>query len=167
MFRRMLTATLCFVLVGSLCFGLGADHRMGSLSVHGGWPAGVHDVVNQTTRVHGYFINSSDTLYYRGKPDDFHKMLNALAANADCQSSVVIHAGKGIAKSPWSAEPISAADWSVTISAKAAIASVQDQIRIDIWLDGNLTLENLEIPDEMEVTSGGEIEEFLQQRAKP
>jgi hypothetical protein len=153
-----------FVFASSNLFGMGADHRKGDLPIHDGWGKGVYEAVNTSSRVHGFWINSSDTLFYRGANKCLEVMLQRLVDSPDSAVTVVIHAGKGMARSPWSKADVDLADWSVTISGKEAISKVQNQITVDIWLSGDLLLTDLAIPSNAVVKSGGEIEKIINSR---
>lgn len=165
MCRLFPIAIVGIALLPMLAFGMGADHRSGDLPPHDGWPTGVHDIVNQANRVHGFWVNSSDTLFYRGSQADLHKMIRELAAVPNVNLVVVLHAGAGVAESPWSKKPVGPADWSVTIFGDQPITRHQENITIDIWFGGSLTLSDLVIPPSVTVNSGGEIEKFIQEHA--
>ena len=71
----MRSCLLLFVLVGfllapSVAMGLGADHPPGQ-PVFGtdAWPKGLAELVNSPLRVHGYFVNEIDVLFFlQGTP---------------------------------------------------------------------------------------------------
>ena len=143
-----------FVFAPAVCFGMGADHEPGDLPRHHAWVDGIHDAVNQPCRVHGFWINWSDTLFYKGSNAELRKMTKKLANARGTTTEVVVHAGKGIAKSPWSKKPVDTADWSVTIAGNS--------ITVDIWLGGSVTLDQLDLPKNVNIQTGGEIEAFIQ-----
>ena len=161
--RLLPIAIVVIALTPILAHGMGSDHKPGDLPTHDGWPAGVYDAVNQPNRVHGYWINSSDTLFYQGSHADLHKMIRELAAVSDLNVIVVLHTGPGVAKSPWSKKPVGPADYAVTIRGDQAISPHQDNAIVDVWLGRQLTLTNLAIPTSVKVKSGGEIEKFIQE----
>lgn len=138
----------------ALCYGLGADYQPGDLPLHNTWPSGFYDAVNQPQRVHGFYVNFSDCLFYQGSHLDLKKMTQKLAKAKGTTTEVVLHAGKGVAKSPWSKQPVDTADWSVTLAG--------DKITIDVWLGGRITLDELELPKSVRVKSGGEVQAFIQ-----
>lgn len=126
--------------------GAGGNHTKGDLPINEGWLPGSYKVVNLPSRVHGYWANSSDVLFYRAKTDVLNKMLAGLNRLPNAAVTVVLHPGKGTAKSPWSHQVHSEADWSLTIFGKKAINTVQDRFRVDVWLGGNARLSELVIP---------------------
>ena len=158
---RAISGLTVLLLAASNLFGMGSDHRKGDLPIHDGWKDGVYEAVNIPSRVHGFWINSSDTLFYRGANTSLEIMLQKLADTPDSTMNVVIHAGKGIARSPWSKSDVDLADWSVTIAGKEAISNVQNQIIVDVWLSSELRLTDLKLPAKAVVKSGGEIEAFI------
>jgi len=157
---------LTLLLVPNLCLAMGSDHKSGNLPPHDGWPTGVYDAVNKPNRVHGYWINSSDTLFYKGSNAELQEMTHKLTQAKGAKAEVALHAGTGVARSPWSKDRIDAADWSVTISGDRAITKSQDKIRIDVWLGGSVTLDDLRLPPTLTVKSGGEIESFIKRHGE-
>ena len=166
MLRTISFLSLVFVLSASVGLGAGSDHKLGDLPQHDGWPSGVYEVVNQPNRVHGYWVNSYDTLFYRGTHSDLNKMIKALTAISAANVEIVLHTGPGIAQSPWAKKPVGLADWSIKIG-KGGVTPKQDDITIDIWIGGGLSLAELEIPSSLKVTSGGEIEAFIHNHELP
>jgi len=159
---------LTFLLAPTLCLAMGSDHKSGDLPPHDAWPTGVYDAVNKPNRVHGYWINSSDTLFYKGSNAELQDMIRKLSQANGAKTEVVLHVGTGAAKSPWSKDRIDTADWSVIIYGDDAITRTQDKIRIDVWVSGSVTLDDLQIPPNVTVKSGEEIEAFIKRhREKP
>ena len=83
---------------------------------------------------------------------------------------VVLHAGKGQAKSPWSKAPVCDTDWAVSFSdpipkeiaeRENLPVSKAHQVTVDIWIGGEIDLGQLELPANLELQSGNEIEEFI------
>lgn len=157
------TSILCLFVLVSNVNGAGGNHPKGDLPINEGWLSGSYKVVNLPSRVHGYWVNSSDVLFYRTKTKVLNETLAALNRLPGATVAVVLHPGNGVAKSPWSDEVYSEADWSLTIAGSAAITSLQDRFRVDVWLGGGIRLAELTIPDGVAVESGGEIEAFVEQ----
>ncbi len=164
MFRRYFAVIATLVLISSTALGMGSDHKKGTLPPHEGWLAGTYEAVNLPSRVHGYWINSSDTLFYRDGNAVLEDMLQRLDSIQGLTVRVILHPGKGIAKSPWSKDVMDSADWTVTISGAHAITPIQNQITVDVWLGGNISLVDLEIPSNIEVKSGDEIDAYVEKR---
>ena len=161
MYRIAFPVWFLLVVAPAICFGMGADHRPGNLPAHDGWGKGVYEAVNRPNRVHGFWINSSDTLFYKGSNADLQKMAGLLSQSESVKVEVILHAGKGEAKSPWSKNFVDNADWSVTIGGDDAISKIQNKVRIDVWLSGSITLDDLQFPPSVSVRSGKEIESFV------
>ncbi|MEX0791742.1 MAG: hypothetical protein WD045_01300 [Pirellulaceae bacterium] len=165
--RSLLPSLLCGLLLQAACFVLGGDHPEGDLLTRQpGWPDGVREVLNSPLRNHGYWVNSNDVLFYQGTPKQLQEMLSALDKSPDAHLSVIIHAGKGVAKSPSAKEPVGPADWSVHVHGDGAVTPKQDQVTFHLYLDGSLDLETLKIPAGIPVASGGEIEKFIQKQSE-
>lgn len=166
MYRIALSVWFLFMVAPAICFGMGADHKPGNLPAHDGWGKGVYEAVNRPNRVHGFWINSSDTLFYKGSNDDLQKMADSLSQTQGVKVEVILHAGQGEAKSPWSKKTVDNADWSVTIAGDEAISKIQNKVRIDVWLSGSITLDDLQFPPSVSVKSGKEIESFVDRHHK-
>ena len=93
-------------------------------------------------------------------------MTRKLTEANGAKTEVVLHAGTCLAKSPWFENRVDTADWSVTIASDDAITQTQDKIRIDVWLGGSVTLDNLRLPPTVTVKSGGEIESFIKRHGE-
>jgi hypothetical protein len=84
-------------------FGLGKDYR-NEEPVHGpkSWPSGMEHLVNATNRIHGFWINGTDIFFFSGATAEFNNFLHDYSQIPDVKGySLVIHEGKGEAKSPW------------------------------------------------------------------
>jgi hypothetical protein len=62
---------------------------------------GFHAAVNPSNRIHGYWVNTTDVLFYQGTTEKINSMIEALASIPDAETNIVIHAGSGVATSPW------------------------------------------------------------------
>lgn len=187
------------MLCGSVAFGWGGHHGSCALPRNSQWPTGLYEALNKADRVDGYWINSSDRLYYEGNGASLNKMLWLLAAleprqivapasgkdsttspitiqQGPFQPLLVIHAGKGVSKSPMSNSQSVPTDWSVYVSDFRILPGEPGQacidrtlrIRVDVWLGGQLSLSQLDVPSEFSLESGGEsdaaIEAFIESR---
>ncbi|MCU0709455.1 MAG: hypothetical protein MUF23_14290 [Pirellula sp.] len=164
MFSKYCAVFFSSILTLSSAFGMGSDHKKGTLPPHDGWIAGTYEAVNLPCRVHGYWINSSDTLFYKEGNDVLERTLQKLSSIQGLTVRVILHPGKGVAKSPWSKEVLDSADWTVTIAGKEAITQVQNHVTVDVWLGGNIALDDLKIPEAIAVESGNEIEAYIEKR---
>lgn len=164
MIRECFMVLFVLVLLSASAFGLGADHRKGELPPHDGWLKGTYEAVNLPSRVHGYWINSSDTMFYQGNNADLEQMLERFDAIQGLNVRVILHPGKGKAQSPWSNEDHGSADWKITIFAEKGLGNRQDHIHVDVWLSDNVKLDRLKVPQAMSVESGRDIEAYIEKR---
>jgi hypothetical protein len=123
--------------------------------------------------VHGYWVNELTSYYYRGDAAAFHTEIKKLDENplpvTWASRQVILRIGPKKAASPWDKTPRDiATDWQITTwigeEPPAANGSLAQHLKIEIWLGGNLKLEELKIPEGYEVIPGREIEEFLAKR---
>lgn len=142
-------------------FGLGSDFSKEELSRNG-------ELVKGQTPVHGYWVNWEDMFFYSGDTGELNRFLESYAKMTGHTRRVVIHAGGKKARSPWDmTDRDIPTDWSFyrwnTGSAENAKPAPS---RVDIWIGTRIKLDELQVPAGIEVTSGGEIERFVERRQK-
>jgi hypothetical protein len=174
MTRKMpavLAALVALAGCAAIALALGSDHPKGRpVGGTSEWPEGLKELVNIDARVDGYFVNSDDVFYFRGDAKAFTKFLEEYAKLKDTPLRLVLHPGRGMSTKPWTdskAEPI---DWSLTTQDRAwrQIGETGKKptqrgydITVHLYLGGNISLAKLEVPLEIAVESGGEIEKFV------
>lgn len=155
-----LTLTLLFSSVAvSDARALGNDYSREELGQKG-------QLVKGQTPVHGYWVNWEDTFFYSGDTAELNRFLEAYG-KLSTGRRVVIHPGTRKARSPWDrADRDIPIDWSYYRSNAKADARRPVPNRLDIWLGSRIKLEELRIPEGVEVVSGGEIEQFVERSQK-
>ena len=159
------TASVVILLISMVstadAFALGSDFSKDQLREKG-------ELVQGQTPVHGYWVNWEDTFFYAGETADLNRFLNAYAQLTGATRRVVIHPGTRKARSPWDAADRDIPnDWSFyRWNAGRIDHGKPAPSRVDVWLGSRIKLDELRIPAEVEVASGGEIERFVEQRQK-
>jgi hypothetical protein len=132
-------------------FGLGSDYR-NDLPVGGSsaWPAGVMALANSTNRVHGFFVNAEDILFFSGSLTTFNDFLRDYAKIEGIkQHRLVLHEGQGEAKSPWDSRG-KPCDWKIYACPeawlKADATSKAFILEVHFWTGGNIRLDELAVP---------------------
>jgi hypothetical protein len=117
--------------------------------------------------VHGYMVNWEDVFFYAGETDDFSQFAEAYSKLENVELRIVIHAGTTKAISPWGTGDVPA-DWSYYKwnTGDNAKGGKPAPSRVDVWLGSRIKLEDLRIPANVKVVSGGEIEKFVSEREK-
>jgi hypothetical protein len=160
----MRQSTVAAIVLGLLLpaptWGLGHDYPKGPIGVSG-WPAGLAELVNLDNRVHGFFVNSQDVIFFSGNTKALNDFLTKYSMLPNTKLQLVIHTGKLEVRSPWDQAPRDiAADWKLSTGlheadAKQPAASLFGT-RVDVWLSGSI-----KVPQNVTVSSGGEIESFV------
>lgn len=167
----LLAASIWAVLIPTLAEALGSDHPNDTpIGGTDKWPAGLTELVNTDQRVHGYFVNWEDILFFEGETAALNGFLEKYAALPDTKLEVVLHPGKLEAKAPWDKNPTGvAADWRLYASPfspdqvrEVGVEPGPFITRIDVYLGGGVVLNELRVPQNVAVTSGGEIEAFIE-----
>jgi hypothetical protein len=163
------------VIAASVCctavFGLAAEHRAGAPGpTNPHWPQGLNELVKGHKIVRGFFINANDYLFYSGDTEQFNEFLKGYAAIKDTPLTLVIHAGRGKTGGELGAKRQIAFDWQLGISrqrphrdaAEAADRKASPYVvSLNLWLGGQVELNQVEVPLNVTVKSGGEIEKFI------
>ena len=169
----LLTVPIVACTLPSLLFAI-ASVRQGWVGGTDKWPQGLRELANRESRVHGYFVNVEDILFYTGDTKAFNDFLAGYSKLEETVLQVVIHPGPWTAKSEWEKlDPEIHVDWSLYASPfvrelplirehiKAGKPAEEFFTRIDLFLGRNIGLEGLEVPANVEIRSGGEIEQFV------
>ena len=151
-------------------WALGGDHPNGQpVGGSSEWSAVLKDLANSPGRVHGYFVNANDFLFFAGNMDALNKFLEHYGKLEHMPLKVTLHVGRKTANSPWGADRAmkpAPFQWQLT-SMRRGWGAPEDPtalskyvVTVDVWLDG-LELEDIKIPKHVAVESGGEIEAFI------
>ena len=149
---------------------LGGDEPNGPMN-NDKWPTGLAAIVNADNRVYGYFVNWEDTLFFRGNTAAFNVFLAKYAQLPNTKLELVIHPGKLEVQSPWDKQPRAlSANWRLYCTPFAQEQVMNGGVkpgpfitRVDLWLGDSVKLAELQVPSNVPVTSGGEIEAFVKQ----
>ena len=139
-------------------------------ATHLKWPAGLADMVNSKHRVAGHWVNPSDEFFFKGTSADFNRFLQQYAKLADTPLTLVIHAGSARRSALWGKEPAIRYDWKL-LSLHRGFMAVRDpqrfqkktgyEITVDLWIDSQVKLEEIAVPVNVNLKSGGEIDTFI------
>jgi len=160
----------CLVLAAMAgpALGLGADHPNDRPVQHKEWPDGLAEIINAYPRVCGFFINASDWFYFKGDTKAFNAVLAAYAKLEDTPLKLVLHPGRCRAKAPWDKDEGSPGEWSIAVirrgwgAPKAGPGETGNYVvTVNLWLGGDVALDGLDVPLNVDVASGREIETFV------
>jgi hypothetical protein len=139
--------------------GLGSDYSKEDLAEKG-------QIVTGQIPIHGYWVNWEDVFFYTGDTQAFNRFVEAYGKLSHLQLKVVIHAGTTGARSPWDKGDRGPADWSFYRWNVGLPRPGQKPApsRVDVWIGSKIRLQELNIPANVEVVSGGEIDRFIAAR---
>jgi hypothetical protein len=167
-FASLLTVVLS-ALLPSVAWGLGSDHPGGPVK-RDHWPTGLDAIVNSPERIHGYWVNWSDTFFFAGDTDKLNAVLESCEKLPNTKLEIVLHPGQGNAQSPWDKTPPSkTADWKFFVS---AIGRGEARSKLDIWVGGKIRLADLKIPAKLSIKAGDDatedaaIQDFVKLRTR-
>jgi len=153
---------LLTLLLPAIVWGLGADHPPGPIGGTGAWPQELKALVNTDNRVHGFFVNGEDILFFRGNTAKLNEFLTKYSKLQNVKHQVVLHPGELDVRSPWDKVPRDIqGDWRVYAGSRLG-KKEPFAVRVEIWLGGQVKLEELRVPANITVSSGGEIEAFVE-----
>ena len=134
------------------------------------WPVGLKGLIESAPRVDGYFVNANDFFQYRGPTQALNLFLARYAGLGGTPLTVVLHAGKGQVRKGWGARQPQPCDWKLSVLRRGRHPQAPKQrgaegglyvVMVDVWLGGDVQLDGLKAPLNVEVRSGGEIEKFI------
>ena len=129
-----------------------------------GWPTGLAALLNWPDRVDGYFAGFSEHYLYHGNARSFNDFLVDYAALKDKPLVLVLHPGRGTSEKLWGRDnkrvqaPF---EWEVQLLPVVVPGDIMHTIQVDLWLGGDVSLDELDVPENIEVQSGKEIEQFI------
>jgi hypothetical protein len=133
------------------------------------WPEGMEEVVNSPGRMWGTEATDGVMLFYRGNTAGFNDFLGKYASVKQAPLELVLHVGpKKAAIDGMAGKDYGEANWLLTVEAPWVIdgnpgedVAGKTWTRIDLWLGGQIRLDELLVPMNVVVKSGGEIEKFV------
>ena len=155
----------------ALAFALGGDHPKGQPPpISPDWPEGLKELVNSEGYLGGYFVNANDFFQFEGDSHTFNNFLQRYAQLKDTPLILVLHPGQGMTKRPWKEHTSVPFDWSLNAlrrgwhpDAPEAKPGEKGQyvVTVNLWLGGHIGLDDLDVPLNIEVRSGGKVERFI------
>jgi hypothetical protein len=142
-------ALFAFPLTG---YGLGGDYpKNGPVGGSSLWPKGLSDLVNSPNRVHGFFVNAEDNIFFVGSADDFGRFLKRYSEISGIVAyKLVVHSEKGVAKSPWDSGAGIPCNWKLVGYAeswKTGDASKKGYVlELHLYLGENPGLDKVPVP---------------------
>ncbi|MCI0641739.1 MAG: hypothetical protein L0Y72_26300 [Gemmataceae bacterium] len=170
--QRTLLLVLCILLSNSpKALALGSDHPKGPVGEASFWPKGLAELANLPQRVHGFWVNDTDVFFFAGDTAALNRFLADYAKLEKMTFQVVLHPGPKKARSPWDEQdrdiPV---DWKLYCNLRGGDQFDEKNApgvmysRVDVWLGRNISLDQLQVPANVDVVSGGEIERFVKER---
>lgn len=151
----------------------GEDRPAQPVGQHPDWPEGLGDLLTRGGRVYGsnfgWLGGQQDCFYFSGDTDDFNWFLGQWAKLKGVSLGLDLHPGREQATSIISKQPVGWFDWKVTIMSHYGQSGRNLDIRLDLWLSGQVDLARLKIPSGVSLSPGGtgeqfrEIEKFIAQ----
>ncbi|MFO8013015.1 MAG: hypothetical protein R6X20_06880 [Phycisphaerae bacterium] len=161
---------LCLAIAAAAApaLGMGADHPNDRPVSHEEWPDGLAEIINTKARVCGFFINASDWFYFKGDTKAFNAVLAAYAKLKDTPLRLVLHPGRCLGKAPWDKGKGTPCEWSIAVTRRGWGAPKAKPgetgnyvVTVNLWLGGDVALDGLDVPLNVDVASGREIETFV------
>lgn len=152
--------------------GMGSDHPNKYPIKLDRAPEVLEALINSEGRVHGFWVNSEDVLFYSGDTAACQAFIDKYAAIKEIPyHKLTIHRGKGRAKSPWDNGPGKPCDWKLYVAIPIPGSSrdipkippdpietpkpdsdhVQRIAEIEVWADGNIDTKKLKVPENVAI----------------
>ena len=167
--RILVVSTIIVLALGSSIYGLRFTFPSDKPVVRQErWPAGVAELASSRNRVKSYGHNfGSDAYYYAGDAKAFNAFLGEYAKLKGVALVLVIHAGLGVKGRAAQTDPDTRFDWLLYVDALMPSGDAKKvpppkcQPTLHLYLGDNIGLDEILVPLEVEVRSGGELEDFV------
>ncbi len=159
----LLVASVCYrAAYPGMFFGEGPPGE--PVIAQDGWPAGLAELLTRGGRVYscsmGWLGGDEDSFYFSGDADDFNWFVEQYAKLKEVSRTLVLHPGRGEANRIMDQQPVGPFDWKVSATAHWAKSKRNLDISLDLWVGGQVTLEKLKVPLDMEARAAGQGEQF-------
>lgn len=121
-------------------------------------PPRLEELANHSGRVHGYFHQTEDFLFYTGTAREFSLFLSSYSNIRELPAHhLIIHEGKCLASTPWKKQQGIPCGWMLRIYPSGWIdpdaeeKTVQFEAEVHFWVQGDIPLEKVEIPERVSV----------------
>ena len=142
-------------------FAMGGDIPPGQVNVQPDWPRELVELLTRQDSVNGIWVNANDFYYYAGDTDTFNEVLKKYAELRNTPLRLILHPGKGMTGSLGD-EPDIPFEWQIGVMKWHDDPSeVPLLVTLELWLGGQVQLENVKAPLNIQVKSGGEVEKFI------
>lgn len=140
---RAILIPILFFVIAAPAFALGMDYPAGQpVKLHQA-PAAVNDLINNANRIHGFFVNTEDFFFYAGDTAALESFLNRYAAlEGILGHRLIVHPGKGVARSPWDGGEGMPCDWRLDVSRPTKWLLI-----VHVWTEGNVEMNRLTVPE--------------------
>lgn len=151
MTRRSNLLCALVLITGAEAFALLGEHPDAPVS-SSQWPEGWAELVNQPSRVYGYFLNWSDQFYFAGDTTACNEFLNHYAALAKRSELVTISSGPG-SVAPHLRKETLQYDWELGLTGGS-------HINVKILPGGKVKLCELIVPVTLQVQESSALDSF-------
>lgn len=164
-----LAAVIMIVVWCISAFPWGGEHGE-QAAFHSEWPAGLKELLDREEWVYGYWVNANDWFFFVGDTEAFNQFLKQYAKLKDTPLKLVLHAGRGRTGRLGYGEKRIQFDWELKALRRGwhpeapkdpASEKPAYVVIVELWLGGKVELSSVKVPLNVEVKSGGEIEQFI------
>ena len=158
-FLAILLAVLAY---SAPVFAMGGEIPPGQVNVQPDWPRELVELLTGQDTANGIWINANDFYYYAGDTDTFNEVLKKYAELRNTPLKLILHPGRGMTGSLGD-EPNIPFEWEVRVMRWHDDPSeVPLLVTLELWLGGQIQLEDVKVPLNIQVKSGGELEKFVE-----
>lgn len=162
MTRRILAVALIGIALVWSIFALPVmiEHDLGRpVDEQPGWPEGLAKLLNREGRVYGYWCNGTDRFCYAGDAEAFNEFVEGYARLKDTPLIVILHAGREEGGDENHRIPY---DWLVHVEFETWPTGERVcEVILELWVGGQVELDKVNVPLNVKVKSGREIERFI------
>ena len=132
------------------------------------WPSGLADLINSGPVFAGHWVNANSEFFFLGDTASLNRFLKLYGGLKDTPLVVILHAGSARRSQLWGEKPAERYDWKAIVLKRGwgVPANPHNQqekwvVTLEVWIDHDIRLADLQVPENVRVKSAGEIEEFI------
>jgi len=167
LFIAMVWASVAFTLVEE------RELRGANIEERPDWPAGLKELIHLEGRVYGRIFQMDApsckgvSHYYVGDYESFNWFLKQYAKVKPAPLTLILHPRVGAVSRVAGKEGRILFDWQIQITTARSLKKETEnekqkyKVTVDLWIGGNVDMGKIEVPLNIELKSGGEIEKFV------
>ena len=160
--------------LGASAWGMGGEYPIDAdgniASQQPDWPAGLAELINSGPVFHGQWVNANSEFFYLGDTASLTRFLKRYSTLKNTPLVVILHAGSARRSELWGDKPGARYDWKLLVLKRGWGAAEKTDnpeekwvVTVEVWIDHDIRLADMVVPQNVDIRSAGEVETFIAQ----